>query len=175
MTYDEFWAALAQHESGQFTNPNGIKNPYGYLGKYQMGEGALIDVGFFSLPCGMQWNGTNDFGQNGRWTALANQFGVNSADDFLNSPAAQEYAARVYAQVLWKYIQRDSLDQWIGQTVSGVQITASGLIAGAWLVGVPQLREYLRSNGSVVPTDENKTPVTQYIQDMGGANGPFER
>ncbi|RUM59563.1 MAG: LysM domain-containing protein, partial [Persephonella sp.] len=42
--YKDFLRALGYRESGGRYN---IENSYGYLGKYQMGESALKDAGYY--------------------------------------------------------------------------------------------------------------------------------
>lgn len=44
-TLEEWLEELAKRESnGNYS----AVNPFGYLGKYQMGEGALTDVGYYN-------------------------------------------------------------------------------------------------------------------------------
>lgn len=45
--YQDYLAALARRESGGQPDPYRAVNRAGYLGKYQMGELALIDAGFY--------------------------------------------------------------------------------------------------------------------------------
>jgi|GEM_PF-5580562 len=43
-SYDDFFENLGQHESsGDYHKVNGIR----FMGKYQMGEAALIDLGYY--------------------------------------------------------------------------------------------------------------------------------
>jgi hypothetical protein len=44
-SYRDFLDALGERESG---GDYGVVNSYGYLGKYQFGELALIDVGYYT-------------------------------------------------------------------------------------------------------------------------------
>jgi len=70
--------------------------------------------------------------------------------------------------VQWKVIQNLGLTKYLGQTINGVEITQSGLLAGAHLVGYGGLKKYLTSNGADDVKDGNKTPISQYIQKFGG-------
>jgi hypothetical protein len=63
------------------------------LGKYQLSEDALRDIGFFVKTGG---TGANDYA--GNWTALAQQYGVTSSGTFLDNVPTQEYAACAYAR-----------------------------------------------------------------------------
>ena len=165
--YELYLQAVADHESygGDYT----VVNQYGYLGKYQMGEAALSEAGFYiedNLDYDNQYEGT--------WSEKAMRLGVNSRDDFLNNPEAQEAAIRALNIKQWRYIEYYGLDDYIGTTVDGVEVTASGLLAAVHLVGaggVLQLfggKKILRENNDGIPIDGNGTPVTKYLQDMGG-------
>ncbi|MBY0366642.1 MAG: DUF3262 family protein [Burkholderiales bacterium] len=155
-TCADFLNALAQRESGMNAS---VVNPYGYVGLFQMGEAALIDAGYYR-PDG---TGANDW--RGGWTGKG---GITSLSDFKSNPQAQIAAVTAYEAKQWSYIQSKGLDQYIGQTIGGVEITRSGLIAGAHLVGVGNLGKFLWSNGATVPVDGNRVPISQYIAQFGG-------
>ena len=68
-------------------------NRYGYAGKYQMGEAALIDAGYYRKPS-RKYN--ND------WTGeFLGKDGVYSIQDFLNNPKAQENAQIIFKKKQW--------------------------------------------------------------------------
>jgi hypothetical protein len=72
--YEAFLSALGSRESsGRYD----VENPWGYLGKYQMGEAALIDAGYYLQ------DGTAQNDWRGEWTG---KDGVWSKEDFLSSP-----------------------------------------------------------------------------------------
>ena len=158
-SYNDYLRALARTESSN--RPNAV-NKYGYLGLYQMGEEALIQAGFY------QPDGTNDNDWRGEWVHPA----IDTKEDFLQRPELQQAAVKLYNRRNWHQIRHYYLDRFVGRTVHGVKITKSGLIAGAHLVGVGGLREFLLE-GTIV-TDGNGTPVTQYIQQLAGYDMPFE-
>jgi integrating conjugative element protein (TIGR03758 family) len=162
-TYDDYLVALRAFESG---NRPSIVNPFGYAGWYQMGETAMIDAGYYrrdGTPNTNDWNPGSFTGKNG----------INSLADFLSSPAKQTQAITDYNQKQWSYITAMRLDQAIGRTINGILITESGLLAGAHLVGIGGLQQFINSNGRIVPKDGNNTPITQYIRNFGGfALGP---
>lgn len=165
--YSDYLAALAKHESAGQADPYRASNRYGYLGKYQMGEMALIDAGFYKRD----GSKSNDF--RGEWTG---KHGIHSKEEFLNQPQAQEAAIRAYNRAQWSHIKNRHLDAHIGkQYGEGPVLTASGLLAGAHLVGVGNLQKYLESEGRVVPSDGNKVPITRYLNDMSGYDIPFVR
>jgi hypothetical protein len=155
-TCRDFLQALARRESG---GNAAVMNQYGFVGLFQMGEAALIDAGFYR-PDG---TGRNDW--QGTWTGAG---GVTSLAQFRASPAAQVTAITAYHQRVWGYIQGLGLASYEGQTIGGVPMTRSGMIAAAHLVGAGNLRRFLQSNGREVPRDGNRTPLTEYASRFGG-------
>lgn len=164
-TYQDFINAIGERESGG----NGgyqAQNSQNYLGRYQMGEGALVDAGYVKNDK-KYWN--NDY--SGGWTG---KDGINSSSEFLNNPGAQDNAINSYMDRQWSYIKKFELNRYIGSDVGGVPVTASGLLAGAHLVGIGGLKDFLKSNGINVPEDANGTPITEYMRNFGGYSTPYE-
>jgi hypothetical protein len=156
MGYEEFLDALGKKESGgDYTNE---KLP-GRLGKYQMTEAALDDAGY------AKYDGQQDDVFKHGWMG---KNGIHSKDDFLNSPSAQEDAVREFHKKLNGYIHHYGLDEAIGKTINGVEITMSGLLAGAHLVGAGGLIEYIKSNGAEDVPDGNDVPISEYIKEFAG-------
>lgn len=186
-TYDNFFEALGQSESSG--NYETVNKP-GYLGKYQMSEDALIDAGYYTRSG--DTTRENDF--IGQWTG---KDGIQSKEDYLNSQTAQENAVREFADKNWGYLTYlGNLDQYIGQTIGGIEITESGLIAGAHLKGVGKpasyfydennnpihrnetwnmgIRAFLESNGDIDGKDGNKTSVSGYVDKFKSYETPFQ-
>src|SRR5438552_17704606 len=96
-----YFDVIAERESGGVTPTFGltsearyeIVNTLDYLGKYQMGNAALVEAGFYTGSAsgdGVKvWDDT-------KWTALARSFSVSRRDAFLSNPAAQAQAIRTY-------------------------------------------------------------------------------
>ena len=82
-TLNDFYNDLGARESGG--NYSSV-NKYGYVGKYQMGEAAMIDAGYYKKPSG-KYN--NDW--SGQFTG---KDGVYSVQDFLKNKQAQENAQK---------------------------------------------------------------------------------
>jgi Ca2+-binding RTX toxin-like protein len=161
-----YFDVIAEHESGGVTASLGldsaaryaIVNTLDYLGKYQMGNAALIEAGFYTGA--VSGDGTQAWDDT-KWTALARSYGVSSRADFLADPAAQEYAIRAYTDSQWDQLVDLGLDQYVGTTVNGLTITAEGLLAGAHLRGADGVYNYLTAG--VDATDEYGTPVSAYL------------
>ncbi|RUM61236.1 MAG: hypothetical protein DSY66_02670 [Persephonella sp.] len=154
--YIDFLRALGYRESGGRYN---IENSYGYLGKYQMGESALKDAGYYKGDPTRR----NDW--IGEWTG---KDGVWSKEDFLNNPRAQENAIREFHRKSWKYIRLLGLDKYVGKRIGGILITESGLLGGAHLLGAGNVKKFLKSNGRYIPRDGYGTPITEYIKKFAG-------
>ncbi|MGE4170394.1 MAG: DUF3892 domain-containing protein [Candidatus Margulisiibacteriota bacterium] len=161
-TYDAFFEALGQKESSG--NYSVVQKKYGYLGKYQMGEAALIDSGYYKRDGKINNSFLDNF-----WTG---KDGVHSKQDFLENHQAQENAIREYMKVQWRYIISVNLDRFVDQTRDGILFTVSGLLAGAHLGGHGRLKAYLKDN-QLFP-DGNGVVVTEYIQKFGGYETPFK-
>ncbi len=156
---DQFLNDLAGRESGG--NYKAV-NRYGFLGKYQMGEKALIDAGYYKGD-DTKSEKYNDW--KGEWTG---KDGIKSKEDFLNSPQAQENAIREYMRKQWRYIERLGLDKYIGKEIDGIVITESGLLAGAHLKGVGSLKKFLESGGKGSFKDGFGTDIREYLSRFAG-------
>ena len=160
-TYEQFLTHLAEKESrGRYETVNEI----GYLGKYQMGETALIDCGYYRYD-----GSTHNPFQDKFWTG---KDGVKSKADFLNNHQAQENAIRDYMRIQWKYILAKSLDYFVGSIKLGLLITESGILAGAHLGGHKRLASFLKEGLDL--GDRNKVPVSYYIKKFAGYETPFK-
>lgn len=134
--------------SGNYSAVNGS-----YYGRYQMGQSALVEAGYMSR--GGQFNGTN---------------GVNSWNDFLSNPTAQDDAYGKYLQSNWKQVKAFGLDQYVGQKLpNGETITESGLMMSMQFGNV-RVRNYF-SGGmqcTAASSDGNGTCVGTYISRGNG-------
>jgi len=156
-TLEQFLTDLGARESGGKYN---ILNKFGYAGKYQMGEAALIDAGYYKKPSGRY---------NNDWSGIfTGKDGIKSIQDFLNNPTAQENAQIIYKKKQWKYLKAVGADKYIGKIINGYKITPSGLLAGAHLKGAGSVINYLKSNGQKIDKDAFGTSVESYIKKFSG-------
>ena len=133
-------------------------NKYGYAGKYQMGEAALIDCGYYKKANRLynnDWSGT-----------FTGKDRINSIQDFLNNPKAQENAQLIFKRKQWNYLKAVGADKYIGNYYNGYKITPSGLLAGAHLKGTGAVITYLTSNGKTVSKDAFGTSIESYMKDF---------
>ena len=163
-TYADFFTALGKNESG---NNYSFVSSLGYLGRFQFGEEALRAVGFYND------DGTWAIDFAGGWTGKANGMGVYDKQGFLNAPAVQDAAATAWFSKIMDDVNQLGLRQYEGQWIGGIQISNSGLIAGAHLVGVWALKSFLESGGAVNTRDGYGTPVSEYVSKFGHYETPF--
>ncbi|MGD9800242.1 MAG: hypothetical protein AB7F91_06105 [Parvularculaceae bacterium] len=154
---NDFYAALAQRESG---GNAGVENTFGYLGLYQMGEPAMMDATWYDETA------PNETSRNdwiGAWLSRAQAQGVTSKASYLAKPAAQDVAVRRYHSRVAGYISALGLLDYEGQTVNGIVITRSGLLAACHLLGCGTVRDYLESPGGGTPADAYGTTIEEYL------------
>lgn len=156
-TLEQFLNELANRESGG--NYRAF-NKFGYAGKYQMGEMALVDCGYYQKK-------TRCF--NNDWTGVfTGKDNVNSIQDFLSNPLAQENAMKIFIKKQWGYLKAVGADKFLGKTYNGYNITPSGLLAGAHLKGAGTVIKYLESGGGINSKDGFGTSVEEYLKRFAG-------
>lgn len=171
-----FLSALFASEGGGSTT---VINEFGYVGKYQFGEDALMDLGYFKHDKKPHRNAQGKFFQDWDGTWLGKD-GINSLQDFRNSPAAQDKAAVAWVRLLCRNGRRYGAHGFIGQTIGGVLVTESGIIAAAHLKGygtvtpkdgeyeTPATMAFLKSGGAINKTDANGTSISKYMGKFAG-------
>lgn len=156
-TYTDFLNDLGARESGG--NYKAF-NKYGYLGKYQMGEAALIDAGYYRKTSKIY---------NNDWTGVfTGKDDVYSVQDFLNNPIAQEKAQLSFKKCQWRYLKALGADKYINKIINGYTITSSGLLAACHLKGAGSVTKYLNSNGKINEKDAFGTSVESYLKQFAG-------
>ena len=107
-------------------------NQFGYLGKYQFGRKTLNSLGFEDI----------------------------SNREFLENESIQEEA--MYALLNHnKRILRRQIQKYHGETIHGVYITESGILAAAHLAGAGNVRKFFRKGYEF--KDGNGTKMTSYL------------
>jgi len=142
-----FYEALAWRES---RNDQHCVNQFGFMGLYQMGMEALQDVGYVNSS--HAWTGKN---------------GIFSLQNFLDSRHEQNHAIREYHRLVWNNYLGSDVRGAVGRNIGGVNVTVSGIIAGAHLVGCDGVSEFIRTNGRVDREDEIGTHCSEYMTQFG--------
>ena len=154
---EAFYSDLGARESGGNYN---IINKWGYVGKYQMGEAALVDAGYYKKNNKIynnDWSGT-----------FTGKDGVYSLNDFRTNKQAQENAQKIYKTKQWGYLKASGADKYLGQKINNIPITQSGLLAAAHLKGTASVMKYLKSGGKENPKDGLGTGVEEYLKRFSG-------
>jgi len=64
-------------------------------------------------------------------------------------------------------------EHYIGKTINGVDITESGILAAAHLVGNKNVKKFLISNGKIDPADGNNTKCSTYMNEFKNFHLPI--
>ena len=113
-----------------------ITNTWGYMGKYQFGKSTLKGLGYDV-----------------------------SRKEFLNNPELQEEAMLSLLSHNKEKLQT-YIDLFDGETINGMYISESGILAAAHLGGQGSVRRYFK-NGKVFK-DANGTKITSYMKQFSG-------
>ena len=124
----DFRRAIHQKESEGAENAGYAASNNGAYGRYQMRVPALKDAGLID--------------RDGNWTG---KYGLNSFEDFLHQPGAQEKAFADFMARTESYVRQDVRD-YAGREIDGTlarfPITEAGLLAAAHRQGAGMLAQY---------------------------------
>jgi hemolysin type calcium-binding protein len=177
-TYQDYFDTLGFKESSSI--PDGVQNydtenPFGFIGKYQFGEAALFDLGYYGTDNSDSNLFKNDWA--GNWSG---KNGINSKQDYFNNGPVQETIINDWNDILWGRIQFLGLDKYAGQILNGNLITVSGMLAASHLIGAGStssetsgLKGYLLSGAVFSPADGNGTSANEYMTVFEGFQTPF--
>lgn len=129
---------LAASESGGRYD---IRNPYGYVGKYQFGQARLDDY----------------------MRATGERF---TLDDFQANPDLQERVQAWHISDIDSAIDKAGYGQ--GVTVGGRTIDRDGLRAIAHLGGIGGMLKYVSTDGAYNPSDQLGTSLSDYGSKFSG-------
>lgn len=142
---EEFIAKLFQRESSGRANISKIdkKGEHSYIGGFQFSRTALKDIGMSDITY-------QKFKENPNIFPYEKQ--VQALEKFMKN---NEYYMRNYLN-------------YIGKIINGIEITKSGLLAAAHLVGQKQVKKFLSTNGEKDPTDGNGVKCSTYMKEFAG-------
>jgi Ca2+-binding RTX toxin-like protein len=201
--FSQMLDALGEFESGKLAGDKlqyAAINWLHFVGKYQFGEAILKDLGYYDStrtdtnnlvgnpPVPMDWSNQVWSGKDGVTKlgltsfpsiSTGSAYYPNQTFDsasLLGNVIAQESAIRqAFAQYLHYLIYASGgfgSIQALTTKLNQNNVTMSGILAGSHLVGWSKAIQYL-NNPTTIPTDENGTEITKYIQDYGGYQTPF--
>lgn len=160
-SYSDFFAAMRQRES---SDDYAVVNRFGYAGAYQLGEAALIDLGYAPRDGNVYDNvySKGFLGKNG----------INSLADFLRSTSEQDKAASSWFTLLWSRIRYYDLEFYADQTLNGITLTKTGMIAASHLLGTQKLIDFVKSGGVISGSDANGTTLVDYLRHFASYDTP---
>lgn len=112
----------------------------------------------------------NDFGYMGKYQfggSALRTVGITNRKEFLNNPVLQEEAFKALLAIN-KHELQNEIEKYSGKVINGTEITESGILASAHLLGAGSVKRYLRSNGQVRITDGYGTTMRSYMKKFGG-------
>jgi len=86
-------------------------------------------------------------------------------EEFLKSRYLQDYIMRIHVTQLRNLFKKRKYSKYLGKTVNGIEITISGLVAGAHLKGLGGVRKFLKGKDNA---DAYGTKISEYIEKFGG-------
>ena len=159
---EAFFAALKYLESdGDYQSVNTLN----FIGAYQFGEAALIDLGYVRID--------RDIYDNDYSGGFTGKDGIRSVADVLNNPSVQEKAMRSWVKLMWRYIEEENLDRYAWTRIGEVVLSPSGMLGATHLLGTGGLKDFIESGGSHRIVDPYGTPVLKYVSQLGGYDIPF--
>lgn len=119
-----------------------------YVGKYQFGDMAFRDI-----KSNIR---VSDFAKNPNiWTE------EQQDKDILKLMSNNKHYLR-------KRYGFKGYEYYLGKKINGVEITESGVLAAAHLVGNKGVKTFLKTNGKIDPVDGNGTPCSKYLKIFSG-------
>ncbi len=132
-----------------------IANKHGYMGKYQIGKLALLDLGYDSLWISELQNSIYSISDtiiNKRNDTIITNFYYFDINLF--PPKKQEEVIRKLLHKNEYVYLKKHIDEYVGKEIDGVRITKAGILSASFL-GFRYVDKFLKSNGKVNPKDGN--------------------
>lgn len=112
----------------------------------------------------------NKFGYMGKYQfgkSTLKRLRIYNVENFLKDPEQQERAFKALCS-LNKHILRKDIKRSVGQSINGIEITESGILAAAHLSGAGNVKKYLRSNGQNNLSDAFGSSIEYYMTKFSG-------
>lgn len=156
-SYSDFFEAIRDRESSDRYN---FTSKAGYIGAYQFAEITMKNLGYY------EGDGTGKQDWIGDFTG---KDGVTSKTKLLTTPALQDKVFDKMLQLYWGYANQKNyhMPEHIGETIDGLEITPSLIVAGSHLLGIGKMRDWL--DGVRELTSGQKT----YFTGLSGYELPF--
>jgi len=147
------------------------RSNYIFLGKSYVGFKEALG---FKESRG-DYSSINIYGYLGKYQFNKNTLkliGIYDASTFIDDSYLQEKAFSANTSRN-KWILRRDINNYVGTTVGGIEITESGILAAAHLAGAGNVKKYLRSGGSFNFNDAFGTSIKNYLKKFSGYDTSF--
>lgn len=117
-----------------------------------------------------QYNLVNSYGYMGKYQfggSALRAIGITNKTNFLKNPQLQEKAFNALLSKN-KSILKDEIQRYEGKFVAGIEVTESGILAAAHLLGAGSVKKFLRNNGDVKIVDGYGTSLRSYLKRYSG-------
>jgi len=148
ITRNEMLRMNSELESQHIWN---IANRYGYVGRYQLGRLALMDMGYDTIWINQLQN------------SIYKENNMYKFDLSLFPPHKQNEAILKYIKRIEKYYLGDIIKKYVDTEISGVKITKAGILSASFL-GFSSVRKFVLSNGKNNPSDGNGHTVKDRLK-----------
>lgn len=155
---------VIEKESNEFSN-------YIFLGKSYIGFKEALG---FKESRG-DYSTINIYGYLGKYQFNKNTLkliGIYDSSSFIDDSYLQEKAFSANTSRN-KWILRRDINNYVGTTIGGIEITESGILAAAHLAGAGNVKKYLRSGGSFNFNDAFGTSIKYYLKKFSGYDTSF--
>jgi hypothetical protein len=171
--FDYSWV-LAQHETTPETVYTVLNQDQSLQNDYEIPFTGKSFVAFKQALAFKESQGrydlVNPFGYAGKYQfggAALKSVGITDRREFLSNPILQEKAFEALLAIN-KHNLQDEIKKYSGKVISGIEITESGILASAHLLGASSVKRFLRNNGRVRITDGFGTTMRSYMKKFAG-------
>jgi hypothetical protein len=145
---------LKMNSKLESNNKWNVANKYGYLGKYQIGRSALLDLGYDSVWVEEIRNSIYSVDDT---VLVDDKIKIRNFYYFdltLFPPEKQEEVILKLLAKNEKVYLKKHIRKYVGKEVGGVRITKAGILSASFL-GFGYVDQYLKSDGKINPADGN--------------------
>ena len=140
-----------------------VANRYGYLGKYQIGRNALLDLGYDSVWVEQLHQSIYEDSDT---TIIEDVVKIRKFYYFdlsLFPKAKQEEAIKKFLAKNEKVYLKKHIKKYVGKEIGGVRITKAGILSASF-IGTGYIDKYLSSNGKINLGDGNGHTVKDRLR-----------
>lgn len=118
-------------------------NKYGYVGKYQLGRSAMLDLGYDTV-----------YIDSIQSSIYKDSNSVYKFDTLIFNKKQQLEAIHKFITKNEKVYLKSHISRYVGKEIDGIRITKAGIL-GASFLGFNKVKKFLNSNGKINPKDKN--------------------